>query len=114
MFIGIMWTALPFLSTTFGVAAEDISRMTAILQIPPMLMFIWTPVADVKLRRSSWLVLAATTSATWVCLACPLAGPSHFNLINAGERNKFLIATQTAQEPPLTLVVNWPTLVKKR
>lgn len=81
MFIGFIWTALPFLLTKSGVAVEDISRMAAILQIPPMLMFLWTPVVDVKLRRRTWLVLAAATSATCVCLACPLVGPSHFNLI---------------------------------
>jgi hypothetical protein len=80
MFIGFIWTALPFLLTKSGVAVEDISRMAAILQIPPMLMFLWTPVVDVKLRRRTWLVLAAATSATCVCLACPLVGPSLWGL----------------------------------
>src|SRR5262249_40060165 len=81
MYIGFIWTALPFLLSKSGVAVEDISRMAAILQIPPMLMFLWTPIVDVKLRRRTWLVLAAATSATCVFLACPLMGPSHFNVL---------------------------------
>jgi MFS family permease len=64
-----------------GVIVEHISRIAAILQIPPLVMFLWTPVVDVKLRRRTWLVLAALSGATCVCLACPLIGTSHFNLL---------------------------------
>ena len=81
MFIGFIWTALPFLLSKSGVAVEDISRIAAILQIPPMLMFLWTPIVDVKFRRRTWLVLASVTGATCVFLACPLIGRSHINLL---------------------------------
>ncbi len=81
MYIGFIWTALPFLLSKSGVTVEQISRIAAILQIPPTLMFIWTPVVDVKLRRRTWLVLAAFSGATCVCVACPLIGPSYFNLL---------------------------------
>ena len=42
MYMGFIWTALPFLLSKAGVAVEDISRISALLQIPPMLMFLWT------------------------------------------------------------------------
>lgn len=83
MYMGFIWTALPFLLAKSGVPVESISRIAAILQIPPLLMFLWTPVVDVKLRRRAWLVLAAAVSAAFVCLACLLIGPSHFDLLTA-------------------------------
>lgn len=83
MFIGFIWTALPFLLSKTGVPVEGISRIAAILQIPPLLMFLWTPVVDVKLRRRTWLVLSGVSSSICVFLACPLIGPSHFNLLAA-------------------------------
>jgi hypothetical protein len=83
MYIGFIWTALPFLLSKTGVPVEGISRIAAILQIPPLLMFLWTPVVDVKLRRRTWLVLAAVSSSICVFLACLLIGPSHFNLLTA-------------------------------
>jgi MFS family permease len=81
MYVGFIWTALPFLLSKSGVSVEHISRMAAILQIPPLLMFLWTPVVDVRLRRRTWLVLAAFGAATCVCFACPLIGPSSINLL---------------------------------
>jgi len=81
MFVGFIWTALPFLMSKSGVGVEQISRMAAILQIPPMLMFLWTPVVDVRLRRRTWLVLAASSAAALVFIACPLIGASHFNVL---------------------------------
>jgi MFS transporter, PAT family, beta-lactamase induction signal transducer AmpG len=83
MYIGFIWTALPFLLSKAGIPVEGISRIAAILQIPPLLMFLWTPVVDVKLRRRTWLVLAAVSSSICVFFACPLIGPSHFNLLTA-------------------------------
>jgi MFS family permease len=81
MFVGFIWTALPFLLSKSGVSVEQISRMAAILQIPPMLMFLWTPVVDVRLRRRAWLLLAASAASALVVIACPLIGTSHFNLL---------------------------------
>jgi len=83
MYVGFIWTALPFLLSKAGVAVEDISRISALLQIPPMLMFLWTPVVDVKLRRRTWLVLAAACAAICVWFACPLVSASHVNLLAA-------------------------------
>jgi MFS family permease len=81
MYVGFIWTALPFLLSKSGASVEQISQMAAILTLPPTLMFLWTPVVDVKLRRRTWLVLAACSAAACVCLACPLIGPAHFSLL---------------------------------
>jgi len=83
MYIGFIWTALPFLLSKAGVAVEDISHTSALLQIPPILMFLWTPVVDVKLRRQSWLVLGAAGAAICMWLACPLVSASRVNLLAA-------------------------------
>jgi MFS transporter len=83
IYIGFIWTAIPFLLSKAGVAVEDISRISALLQIPPMLMFLWTPVVDVKLRRRTWLVLAAACAASCLWFACPLTNASHVNLLAA-------------------------------
>jgi MFS family permease len=79
MYVGFIWTALPFLLSKSGVTVEQISRMAAILQIPPLLMFLWTAAVDVRLRRRTWLVLAALGGAACVGVACPLIGSSYFN-----------------------------------
>jgi MFS transporter len=83
MYVGFIWTAIPFLLSKAGVAVEDISRISALLQIPPMLMFLWTPVVDVKLRRRTWLVLAAACASSCLWLACRLTNASHVNLLAA-------------------------------
>jgi MFS family permease len=78
MYIGFIWTALPFLLSKSGVSIEHISQIAAILYVPPILMFLWAPVVDVKLRRRTWLMAAAAAGATFTCLACPLIGPSYY------------------------------------
>jgi hypothetical protein len=74
MYIGFIWTALPFLLSKSGASVEQISQMAAILTLPPTVMFLWTPVVDVKLRRRTWLVLGACSAAACLCFACPLIG----------------------------------------
>ncbi len=56
MYVGFIWTALPFLLSKAGVPVEQIARIGALLQLPPIFMFLWTPIVDVKLRRRTWLV----------------------------------------------------------
>jgi hypothetical protein len=67
MYVGFAGTALPFLLSKAGVTVDEIARIDALLALPPALMFLWTPVVDVKLRRRTWLVLGA--SATAFCLS---------------------------------------------
>jgi PAT family beta-lactamase induction signal transducer AmpG len=83
MYIGFIWTALPFLLSKAGVPVEQISRVAAILQLPPLLMFLWTPVVDVKLRRRTWLLLGAAATALSLWLTELFLGPSHLSFVTA-------------------------------
>ncbi len=81
IYVGFIWTALPFLLSRAGVPLEQIARIAALLQLPPILMFLWTPIVDVKLRRRTWLVLGASITALFVSVACSLLGASHLKLL---------------------------------
>jgi MFS transporter, PAT family, beta-lactamase induction signal transducer AmpG len=83
MYVGFAGTALPFLLSKAGVPVDEIARIDALLALPPALMFLWTPVVDVKLRRRTWLVLGASATAFCLSAACPLLGASHLKLLTA-------------------------------
>jgi PAT family beta-lactamase induction signal transducer AmpG len=83
IYVGFIWTALPFLLSRAGLQVEQIARIGAILQLPPILMFLWTPIVDVKMRRRTWLVLAATVTALCMWVACSLLGASHLKVLTA-------------------------------
>ena len=82
IYVGFIWTALPLLLSQAGLTIGQIARINAILQIPPILMFLWTPVVDVKLRRRTWLVLGALATALLFLLACQI-GTAHVRLLTA-------------------------------
>ena len=82
IYVGFIWTALPLLLSQAGLTIGQIARINAILQIPPILLFLWTPVVDVKLRRRTWLVLGALATAILFWLACQF-GAAHVNLFTA-------------------------------
>jgi predicted MFS family arabinose efflux permease len=82
IYVGFIWTALPLLLSQAGLAIGQIARINAILQVPPILMFLWTPVVDVKLRRRAWLVLGALATALLLLLACQI-GTAHVRLLTA-------------------------------
>jgi hypothetical protein len=46
------------------------------------LLFLWTPVVDVKLRRRTWLVLGALATTLLLLIACQI-GTTHFRLLTA-------------------------------
>lgn len=83
MYVGFVGTALSFLLSKAGVPVDEIARIGALLALPPALMFLWTPVVDVKLRRRTWLVLGALATAFCMWVACPLLGASHLRLLTA-------------------------------
>ena len=83
IYVGFIWTALPFLLSKAGLPIAEIARINAILQIPPILMFLWTPVVDVKLRRRTWLVFGASATALFMLVACQLLGTPHVRLLTA-------------------------------
>lgn len=72
-----------FLLSRDGVPVEEIARIGSLLYVPPILMFLWTPVVDVKLRRRTWLVLGAFVTALCMWVASLLLGPSHLKLLTS-------------------------------
>jgi hypothetical protein len=48
----------------------------------PILLFLWTPVVDVKLRRCTWLVLGALATSLLLWIACQV-GTSRARLLTA-------------------------------
>jgi MFS family permease len=82
IYVGFIWTALPLLLSQAGLAIGQIARINALLQIPPILLFLWTPIVDVKLRRRTWLVLGALATAVLFWLACQV-GTAHVKLFIA-------------------------------
>src|SRR5258707_10957638 len=82
IYVGFIWTALPLLLSQAGLTIGQIARINAILQVPPILMFLWTPVVDVKLRRRTWLVLGASATALLFWVACQI-GTAHVTLFTA-------------------------------
>ena len=82
IYVGFIWTALPLLLSQGGLAIGQIARINAILQIPPILLFLWTPIVDVKLRRRTWLVLGAMATSLLLWLTCQF-GTSHVKLLTA-------------------------------
>ena len=82
IYVGFIWTALPLLLSQAGFAIGQIARINAILQVPPILLFLWTPVVDVKLRRRTWLVLGALATALLLWVACQI-GTAHVRLFTS-------------------------------
>jgi MFS transporter, PAT family, beta-lactamase induction signal transducer AmpG len=80
IYVGFIWTALPLLLSQAGLTVGQVARINAILQLPPILMFLWTPVVDVKLRRRTWLVLGALATSLLFWLACQV-GTAHVRLL---------------------------------
>src|SRR6266478_1564019 len=82
VYVGFIWTALPLLLSQAGLTIRQIARINALLQVPPILLFLWTPVVDVKLRRRTWLVLGASATALLFWIACQF-GTLHVKLFTA-------------------------------
>src|SRR5262250_1992112 len=69
IYVGYFSTALPFVLSRAGVRVEQIAHIGSLLYVPPILMFLWTPVVDVKLRRRTWLMLGASVTALCMFVA---------------------------------------------
>ena len=83
IYVGYFSTALPFLLSQAGVPVEEIARIGSLLYVPPILMFLWTPIVDVKLRRRTWLLVGASITAVCMWGASLLLGPTHLKLLTA-------------------------------
>jgi PAT family beta-lactamase induction signal transducer AmpG len=77
---GITGTLLAYLLRHEGAPVSSMANEVALLGLPPMLYFLWSPLADFWMRRRSWLVVTSGVSAALVAaafhirsLASPLA-----------------------------------------
>ena len=73
---------MPYLLRGAGVSVERIAGISALALVPPVWYFLWAPLADMGLRKRTWLVLMSALSA--VCLAAALWQPS------SSELNRFV------------------------
>lgn len=79
--VGSNATPLPFLLAKTGVPVDRIATVSSILSLGGVLVFVWAPLADVKLRRRTWLGLGIFGTALVACAFFPLIGPSHLTLL---------------------------------
>ena len=50
---------MPFLLRKYGVSVDQIAEVVVVASLPSIWSFLWSPLADVGLRRRSWVVLSA-------------------------------------------------------
>jgi MFS transporter, PAT family, beta-lactamase induction signal transducer AmpG len=81
--VGFKFTPLPFLLAQAGVQVYQIATIASIVHLPAVLVFLWAPLVDVKLRRRTWLVLGAVGTAVGLCVAFPFIGAMHLKLMTA-------------------------------
>lgn len=75
--VGFKATPLPFLLAKAGVPVDQIATISSIVNLPGTFIFLWAPLADIKLRRRTWLALGTIGSALFACLYFPLIGTAH-------------------------------------
>ena len=66
---GVNGTLLSYLLRREGVPVSSMAGEIAILGLPPMLYFLWSPLADFWMRRRTWLVLSSALTAVLVAAA---------------------------------------------
>ena len=79
--VGFKFTPLPFLLAQAGVPVYRIATIASIVHLPAVLVFLWAPLVDSKLRRRTWLVLGALGTALGLWIAVPLIGATHLKLL---------------------------------
>jgi MFS transporter, PAT family, beta-lactamase induction signal transducer AmpG len=81
--VGFKFTPLPFLLAQAGVPVYRIATIASIVHLPAVLVFLWAPLVDVRLRRRTWLLIGALGTGFGLCLAFPLIGASHLKWMTA-------------------------------
>jgi MFS family permease len=96
VYYGFISTTMPYLLRNAGVTVDRIAGISALALAPAVWYFLWAPLADVGLRRRTWLMLAAALSAACVCLAMRLPIASELGqfvpLIVAGSAFSTIVA----------------------
>src|SRR6516225_10918762 len=83
VYYGFIGTAMPYLLRNSGVAVDRIAGISALALAPAVWYFVWAPLADIGLRRRSWLMLTTALSAFCLLVAMRLPLPSDLNLFVA-------------------------------
>jgi MFS transporter, PAT family, beta-lactamase induction signal transducer AmpG len=81
--VGFKFTPLPFLLAQAGVPVDQIATIASIVHLPAVLVVLWAPMVDVKLRRRNWLVLGTLGTALGLFAAFPLIGAAHLKSMTA-------------------------------
>jgi hypothetical protein len=56
---GFIGVTMPYLLRSAGVSGDRIAGISALSLAPAVWYFLWAPVADIALRRRTWLMLTA-------------------------------------------------------
>ncbi len=83
LYFGFKTTALPYLLNKSGVSVYEIGMIGSLLQIPNILVFLWAPLVDVRLRRRTWLIFSAIATGVCLWIALLLVGPSSIHVMTA-------------------------------
>jgi len=83
VYVGFISTPLPFLLSKAGVSVYQIASIGSLLQIPNILVFLWAPLVDVRLRRRTWLILSAAATALCLWIAQPFVGSQQLYMLTA-------------------------------
>jgi PAT family beta-lactamase induction signal transducer AmpG len=83
VYYGFISTAMPYLLRNAGVTVDRIAGISALAMAPAVWYFVWAPLADIGLRRRSWLMLTAALSAVCLLIAMRLTLPSKLDLFVA-------------------------------
>src|SRR5689334_5081365 len=50
---------MPYLLRKYGISVDQIAKVVVVANLPAIWSFLWSPLADVGLRRRSWIVFSA-------------------------------------------------------
>ncbi|MFZ1083268.1 MAG: MFS transporter [Candidatus Kryptoniota bacterium] len=81
MYVGFTSTPLPYLLSKAGVSVYKIGTIGSILQIPNILVFLWAPLVDVRLRRRTWLLISALATSVCMWVVLSLVGAAHLYMM---------------------------------
>src|SRR5690348_12565984 len=68
-FNGLVTVALPYVLRGDGIPVSHIATIAAVVQIPAIWYFLWAPIVDVRLRRSTWIIVLSVVSAACAGIA---------------------------------------------
>ena len=73
IYYGFIGVTMPYLLRAAGVPVDRIAGISALCLAPAVWYFLWAPLADIGLRRRTWLMLTAALSAVCIVFAMRLS-----------------------------------------